>query len=38
MEEVIESKISITECFKILYGGYMDRAIILYDRQKILDK
>lgn len=38
MEEVIESKISITDCFKILYGGYMDRAIILYDRQKILDK
>jgi len=33
MEEVLESKIGLTDRFKILYGSYMDRAGILYDRQ-----
>lgn len=34
MKEIAESNVKITDCFKILYGGYMDQALIVYSKEK----
>lgn len=34
MEEIEENKISLSESFKVICGEYMDRGIILYEREK----
>ena len=34
MKEIIESDVKITDCFKILYGGYMDQAVTVYSKEK----
>lgn len=34
MKEITESDVKITDCFKILYGGYMDQAVTVYSKEK----
>ena len=34
MKEIAESDVKITDCFKILYGGYMDQAVTVYSKEK----
>lgn len=34
MKEVIKSGVKITDCFRILYGGYMDQAVTVYSKEE----
>ena len=34
MEVIVESGVGITDDFKIIYGEYMDRAIVLGTKEK----